>query len=272
MSTSCHHNCASCAKKGACADEHKLVLNAASHVKKVIAVVSGKGGVGKSITTALLASTLNKQGFKTAILDADITGPSIPKMFGVHQPITGSDKGILPAHSTQGVKLMSLNLLLENETDPVLWRGPMITGALGQFWTDVYWGDIDYLFIDMPPGTGDVAMTIFQSFPIDGIIMVSSPQQLVSMIVQKALKMVQKMNLPCIGLVENMAYVECRECGQKYYPFGPSCANDLAKTYHIPTTAQIPMNACFATAGDKGTIETIEFNGLNDIITEIKKM
>lgn len=271
MSETCHHNCADCAKKGSCGKPNQLSLNADSHIKKVIAVVSGKGGVGKSLTTALLANILNKKGFKTAILDADITGPSIPKMFGVHQPVTGSDKGILPAVSQNGVKMISLNLLLENETDPVLWRGPMITGALNQFWTDVYWGDIDYMFIDMPPGTGDVAMTIFQSFPIDGVIMVSSPQQLVSMIVQKAVKMVQKMNLSCIGLVENMAYVMCPDCHKKYYPFGPSQVADLAAAYHIPATGELPMDACFAMAADTGTIETLTPNELDDIVNQIMK-
>ena len=213
----CTHDCSTCGAD--CSSREggiqKAELNPYSSVKKVIGVVSGKGGVGKSMVTALSALAATRNGFKTGIMDADITGPSIPKMFGVHTKAYGSDYGILPEETPMAIKLMSINLLVENETDPVVWRGPVIGGVVEQFWTEVYWGDLDVLFIDMPPGTGDVPLTVFQSIPVDGIIVVTSPQDLVSMIVAKAVKMANLMNIPVLGLVENMSYITCPDCGRK---------------------------------------------------------
>ena len=215
MSEGCTHDCSSCSKncssRKATKNDFKADLNSKSSVKKVIGIVSGKGGVGKSMVTSLLAATMNKKGFKTAILDADITGPSIPKAFGITQKAQGSDDGIVPVESAGGIKVMSVNLLLADDTDPVVWRGPVIAGTVKQFWTDVVWGDVDFMFIDMPPGTGDVPLTVFQSIELDGIIVVTSPQELVSMIVTKAVKMAELMNIPIYGLVENMSYFTCPE-------------------------------------------------------------
>ncbi len=257
----CTHDCSSCGES--CSERKEsqsfaAVLNPMSKVKKVIGVVSGKGGVGKSLVTSLLASGMQKAGFRTAILDADITGPSIPRIFGVSGKARGSEYGILPMVSKAGVSMISINLLLENETDPVVWRGPVIGGTVKQFWTDVVWDEIDYMFVDMPPGTGDVPLTVFQSLPVDGIVVVTSPQELVSMIVGKAVKMAQMMNIPILGLVENMSYILCEDCGKKISVFGESHIDDVAKEYGLEVLGQIPINPAISTACDKGEIHTVD--------------
>ena len=253
----CTHDCSSCGADCPSRDGgiQKAQLNPNSSVKKVIGVVSGKGGVGKSMVTALSALAATRNGYKTGIMDADITGPSIPKMFGVHTKAYGSDYGIMPEETAMEIKLMSINLLVENETDPVVWRGPVIGGVVEQFWTDVCWGDLDVLFIDMPPGTGDVPLTVFQSLPIDGIIVVTSPQDLVSMIVGKAVKMANLMNIPVLGLVENMSYVKCPDCGRKIEVFGPSQAEAVAATYGIKLLEQLPIDPVLSQEADMGKIE-----------------
>ena len=255
----CTHDCSTCGAD--CGSREggiqKAQLNAQSKVKKVIGVVSGKGGVGKSMVTALSAIAANRNGYKTGIMDADITGPSIPKMFGIHEKAFASDFGIIPAKTPTELEIMSINLLTENETDPVVWRGPVIGGVVEQFWTDVYWGDLDVLFIDMPPGTGDVPLTVFQSLPIDGIIVVTSPQDLVSMIVTKAVKMAQLMNIPVLGLVENMSYLECPDCGKKIEVFGPSQVEQVAVANGLKVLEKLPINPELAKLADQ---ERIEFN------------
>ena len=241
-------------------------------MKKVIGVVSGKGGVGKSLITSMMAVTMRRRGHSAAVLDADITGPSIPKAFGVHGMLSATDEGIIPAVSTTGVKLVSLNLLLENETDPVVWRGPVIAGTVKQFWTDVMWGDVDFMFVDMPPGTGDVPLTVFQSLPVDGILIVTSPQQLVGMIVEKAVHMAQMMNVPVLGLVENMAYFQCDECGKKHYIFGQSHLEEIANRNGIANSAQLPMDPSLAAACDAGQIEMFDGSWLEPIADAIEKL
>ena len=236
----------------------KEPMNKASNVKKVIGVVSGKGGVGKSFVTSSLACAMNKAGYKVGIMDADITGPSIPKMFGVHGQVYGTEDGMVPMAAENGIKIMSVNLLLDNEEDPVIWRGPVIAGVVKQFWNETVWGDIDYLFVDMPPGTGDVPLTVFQSLPVNGIIIVTSPQELVSMIVAKAVKMAQKMNVPILGLVENMSYLECPDCGKKISVFGESHIDEIAKEYDLPVLAKLPIDPKVAEHVDNGTIEYLE--------------
>lgn len=268
----CNHNCAECSKK--CSERTEIqkdAPNQLSHIKKVIAVVSGKGGVGKSSVTSQMAVAMNRRGFKTAVLDADITGPSIPKAFGVHDKAYGNELGIIPATTEGGIELMSINLLLENDTDPVIWRGPVIAGTVRQFWTEVVWNDVDFMFIDMPPGTGDVPLTVFQSLPVDGIIIVTSPQELVSMIVGKAVKMAQKMNIPILGLVENMSYFKCPDCGKELEVFGKSRVKETAAEYGIENTARLAINPALATACDEGTIEDIdpvELASLADILAK----
>ncbi len=253
----CTHDCESCSS--ACASKEpeslKLKLNEMSSVKKVIGVVSGKGGVGKSTITSMLAVAMNREGYKTAILDADVTGPSIPKAFGLHVRAVGSDLGILPVETSTGIEVMSVNLLLENETDPVVWRGPVISGTVKQFWTDVIWNDVDYMFVDMPPGTGDVALTVFQSLPLDGIIIVTSPQELVSMIVEKAVKMAEMMNIPILGIVENMSYFKCPECGKEHKIFGDSKIEETAEKFGTKVIAKMPIDPEFAKCEDNGSIE-----------------
>ena len=270
----CTHDCSTCQNKCSSAKPESLLAPANSHsnVKKVIGVVSGKGGVGKSLVTGLMATLLQRRGHKTAILDADITGPSIPKMFGVHDKAMGCDDGIIPAETKTGVKLMSINLLLENDTDPVIWRGSLIAGTVKQFWTDVMWGDVDFMFVDMPPGTGDVPLTVFQSLPVDGIIIVTSPQELVGMIVEKAVRMAKMMNIPVLGLVENMAYFECNECGKKHYIFGQSHLEEIAERNDIPMTAQMPMNPALAAACDAGMIEMFDGDWLNKLADAIAQL
>ncbi len=229
-----------------------------SQIKKVIGVVSGKGGVGKSLVTSMLAVTMNRLGYRSAILDADITGPSIPKAFGISEKARADENGLYPVASKNGVQVMSLNLLLENETDPVVWRGPVIGGTVKQFWTDVIWGDVDFMFVDMPPGTGDVPLTVFQSLPVDGIVVVTSPQELVSMIVEKAVKMAELMNIPVLGLVENLSYFTCPDNGKNYAIFGESHIDEIAKTHQIPVLAQLPIDPRIANACDRGDIESLE--------------
>ena len=264
----CTHDCSTCGAD--CASREggiqKAVLNPYSSIKKVIGVVSGKGGVGKSMVTALSALAATRDGFRTGIMDADITGPSIPKMFGVHTKAYGSDYGILPEETPMNIKLMSINLLVENETEPVVWRGPVIGGVVEQFWTEVYWGDLDVLFIDMPPGTGDVPLTVFQSIPIDGIIVVTSPQDLVSMIVGKAVKMANLMNIPVLGLVENMSYITCPDCGRRIEMFGPSQAKAVAAEYGIKLLEQLPIDPILSQEADLGKIEFNEGTQMESIL------
>ncbi|MCD7929607.1 MAG: Mrp/NBP35 family ATP-binding protein [Clostridiales bacterium] len=271
----CTHDCSSCTANCSSREANaipKEPVNQYSNVKHVIAVMSGKGGVGKSMVTASLAVATAKLGFKVGILDADITGPSIPKSFGVHDRAVGVEQGIVPAVTRTGVKIMSLNLLTEHETDPVVWRGPVIAGVVKQFWTDVYWGDIDYLFVDMPPGTGDVPLTVFQSLPVDGILVVTSPQDLVSMIVTKAVNMATLMNVPILGLIENYSYFECPDCGMRHRIFGESHIAEVAVENHLPVLAQLPIDPAIAAAVDAGMVEAIEPNGLADTASIIASM
>ncbi|MGM9607288.1 MAG: P-loop NTPase, partial [Oscillospiraceae bacterium] len=244
-------------------------LNKNSSVKKVIGVVSGKGGVGKSLVTAMLAVLTQRKGYRAAILDADITGPSIPKVFGIHKKAAVGENGILPAETKFGTKVMSINLLLEHEGDPVVWRGPIISGVVKQFWTDVNWGNIDYMFVDMPPGTGDVPLTVFQSLPIVGIIVVASPQELVEMIVEKAVRMAGMMKVPVLGLVENMAYFKCPTCHDKHFIFGQSHIAELATRFQIDSTAQIPIAPALTALCDQGSIESFTGNWLDQMIQTI---
>lgn len=270
----CNHDCSSCSSD--CADRkaedmHEK-LNQYSSVKKVIGVVSGKGGVGKSLVTSLLAVTFNRMGKNTAVLDADITGPSIPKAFGINkQRCVGSDEGIMPVQTETGIDVISVNLLLENETDPVVWRAPIITNTVKQFWIDVVWKDEDYMFVDMPPGTGDVPLTVFQSIPLDGIIVVASPQELVSMIVEKAVKMAKMMNVPILGVVENMSYFMCPDCGKKYSVFGESHIDEVAKRYGTKVLAKLPIDPEIAKFVDNGQVEFLGGDYLNDAAAQIEK-
>ena len=267
----CSHNCSECSSK--CSEESLIKeTNKQSKVKKVIGIVSGKGGVGKSLVTSMMAVSMQRKGYKTAILDADITGPSIPEAFGIHERADGSEEGIIPCVSKMGTKLMSVNLLLEDESDPVVWRGPVIAGTVLQFWTDTIWGDVDFMFVDMPPGTGDVPLTVFQSLPVDGIIVVTSPQELVSMIVGKAVKMAKMMNVPVIGIVENMSYFECPDCKGKHSIFGESNIEALAAEYEIHSVSKIPMNPALAKACDKGAIELFDGNWLDDLADKVENI
>lgn len=261
MVENCSHNCEGCTEN--CSERTKESFlektNEMSHIKKVIGVVSGKGGVGKSLVTSLLAVLAQRKGYKTAIMDADITGPSIPKAFGLHGHAEASEWGLFPVKTAAGIGVMSLNLLMKNETDPVVWRGPLISGAVKQFWTDVIWGDVDYMFIDMPPGTGDVALTVFQSIPVDGIVIVASPQELVGMIVEKAVNMAKMMDVPVLALVENMSYITCPDCGKEIHVFGESHIDEIAKKHGVETVARMPIDPKLAATCDAGTIES--FNG-----------
>ena len=261
----CTHNCQTCSQNCSERKEESLLEapNKLSNIKKVIGVVSGKGGVGKSLVTGLMAVLSQRAGYKTAVLDADITGPSVPKMFGITEKAQGSEMGIFPVNTKTGIEIMSLNLLVKNETDPVVWRGPVIAGTVKQFWTDVIWNDVDFMFVDMPPGTGDVPLTVFQSIPIDGIIVVASPQELVSMIVKKALNMANLMNIPVLGLVENMSYLECPDCGKKIKVFGESHIDETAKETGTEVLAKLPINPKLASACDAGMIELFEGDWLN---------
>lgn len=273
MSENCTHDCSTCSQNCSDRSEPQSFLekpHELSHVKKVIGVVSGKGGVGKSLVTSLLSVTMNRRENKTAILDADITGPSIPKAFGLKEKATGNELGLFPVKSKTGINVMSVNLLLENETDPVVWRGPVIAGTVKQFWTDVIWGDVDYMFVDMPPGTGDVPLTVFQSLPVDGIIVVTSPQELVEMIVDKAVKMANLMNIPVLGLVQNMSYFECPDCGGKHRIFGDSDIKEVAKRHGIKNVAELPIDPALTKACDNGVIELFEGDWLEAMADAIE--
>lgn len=274
MSENCTHNCSTCASNS-CASRKKESMLKAPHekssVKKVIAVVSGKGGVGKSLTTSLLASYANKQGKSVGLMDADITGPSIPHMFGVDERITGDEKGINTVLSPSGMQMVSMNLLLDDATSPVIWRGMVISGTVMQFWTDVIWKDVDLLFIDMPPGTGDVPLTVFQSIPIAGIVIVTTPQDLVKMVVEKAVNMARIMNIPVLGLVENMSYLTCPDCGKKMEIFGHSKAAEIAAEYGIPAIARMPLDSNISKLADAGRIEDYETDALKDVFAQIEK-
>jgi len=269
----CTHDCSTC-KEDQCDRKESFLKkpHELSTIKRVIGIVSGKGGVGKSLVTALTAVSFNRRSYKTAIMDADITGPSIPKMFGLTEKAKGAENGLLPVKTKTGIEVMSINLLLDNDTDPVVWRGPVIGGVVTQFWTDVIWGDVDYMFVDMPPGTGDVPLTVFQSLPVDGIIIVTSPQQLVSMIVEKAVKMARMMNIPVLGIVENMAYYKCPECGKQLEIFGKSRIEEVASSFSLPVLGRLPITPDYATQSDKGLIELFEGDYLDDGVTVIETL
>ena len=273
---SCTSDCSSC--KTSCSsrkpnkEDFLVPANEYSQIKKVIGIVSGKGGVGKSFITSYLSVLMNRRGYKTAILDADITGPSIPKAFGIHSKAAGNDLGILPAISKNGTKIMSVNLLLETEETPVIWRGPVIAGTVKQFWSEVLWEDVDYMFVDMPPGTGDVPLTVFQSLPVDGLIIVTSPQELVSMIVSKAVNMANEMDIPIIGLVENYSYVQCGKCGEKISVFGTSHIDEIAEKYKLPVLGKIPIDPEIAAAIDGERVEDLKGDWINAAADMLEKI
>jgi Mrp family chromosome partitioning ATPase len=274
MSDNCSNNCKSCGED--CAERKEKAdfreqPHELSNIKKVIAVVSGKGGVGKSSVTSMLAVTMRRAGYEVAILDADVTGPSIPKAFGLKRKASGDSTGFYPVESATGIKVMSVNLLLEDETDPVVWRGPILGNTVKQFWTDVVWGDVDFMFVDMPPGTGDVPLTAYQSLPIDGLIIVTSPQELVSMIVSKAVKMAEMMSVPVLGLVENLSYFKCPDNGKEYKVFGDSHIDEIAKAHQLKVLAKLPMEPKISAACDKGMIELFDGNWFDDIENLLKE-
>ncbi len=277
--------CSSCSSAGSCSSEScegcpsskqpqsfQEKLNEYSSVKKVIGVVSGKGGVGKSFVTASLATAMRKKGYEVGILDADITGPSIPKMFGVHGPAMGSEMGILPIAAEDGTKIMSINLLMEDEEAPVIWRGPVIAGTVKQFWSDVVWGDLDYLFVDMPPGTGDVPLTVFQSLPVDGIVIVTSPQELVQMIVKKAYNMAGMMDIPVLGVVENYSYLKCPDCGKEIKLFGESHIDEAASELDMQVLGKMPLDSAYAELADEGLFYKADNPYLEDAVKKIENM
>ena len=274
MSENCTHDCSSCGEacESRTAESLLAPMNSKSKIKKVIGIVSGKGGVGKSLVTSLLAAGMQKKGLGCAVLDADITGPSIPKLFGITERAQGSEEGIFPCVSKTGTKLMSVNLLLENDTDPVVWRGPVIGGTVKQFWTDVLWGDVDCMFVDMPPGTGDVPLTVFQSLPVDGVIVVASPQELVGMIVEKAVNMAAMMKKNVVGLVENMSYYVCPDCGAKHEIFGASRADGLAALHGIPNVAKLPIDPRLAACSDGGLMEVFSGDWLDGMADAVEKL
>jgi len=267
MSENCNHECGACGESCTERKEEQIdfseKLHEMSSVKKVIGVVSGKGGVGKSLVTSMLAVTMKRRGYNAAILDADITGPSIPKAFGLREKAVGSELGLLPVRSKTGIDIMSINLLLANDTEPVIWRGPLLGNMVKQFWSDVIWSNVDYMFIDMPPGTGDVPLTVFQSIAVDGIIIVTSPQELVSMIVSKAVNMAEQMSIPILGLVENMSYFKCPDCGKEYSVFGESHIEEIARKHNIKVLGRLPIDPRLAAACDKGMIELFDGNYLD---------
>ena len=271
--SSCSGNCSTCGSD--CADrkaESLLAsLNPKSTVNKVIAVVSGKGGVGKSTVTAMLAVAMARQGKRVGVLDADITGPSAPTAFGVTECQGANEDGLYPALTRGGIQVMSINLLLDNPADPVVWRGPVIAGAVKQFWTDVIWEDVDYLFVDMPPGTGDVPLTVFQSLPVDGIVIVTSPQDLVSMIVSKAVKMAEMMHIPVLGFVENYSYLECPDCGKRISVFGQSHLDEIAAKFGLPVLARLPIDPAVAQAYDNGMMETVNTDALSQVVEAVRR-
>lgn len=269
----CSHNCSGCSENCSERDPKSFIEkpHELSHIKKVIGIVSGKGGVGKSLVTCMSAVLMNRRGFSTAVLDADITGPSVPKAFGLKEKAQGNETAIFPVTTKKGIRVMSVNLLLPDDTDPVVWRGPIIAGTAKQFWTDVIWDDVDYMFVDMPPGTGDVPLTVFQSIPLDGIIVVTSPQELVSMIVGKAVKMAEMMNIPIIGLVENMSYVECPDCNKRISVFGESHIDETAKKFNLKVIAKLPIDAELAKLVDNGLLELMETNAADPIADAIEE-
>lgn len=272
----CTHDCSNCPSANGCGSfDPKSLLeetNEHNNIKKVIAVVSGKGGVGKSLVTSMMAVSMRRMGYNVGVMDADVTGPSIPKIFGITENASAVEEGILPLYTEAGISTMSVNNLLDDSTDPVLWRGPVIAGLVKQFWTDVLWGDIDYLFVDMPPGTGDVPLTVFQSLPVDGIIVVTSPQDLVSTVVAKAIKMADMMNIPIIGLVENYSYFKCPDCGSEISIFGESHVDEVAKKFDIPVLAKLPINPELAKKCDEGNIETFEGDWLAEAADKVKNV
>ena len=270
----CTHDCSSCGEN--CSEREAEMdlsakLNPQSSVKKVIAVVSGKGGVGKSLITSLMASEMQRRGYQSAVLDADVTGPSIPKAFGIHEHAKGTEDALIPCYSVRGTEIMSINLILDNETDPVVWRGPVIAGVVTQFWSDVIWDNVDYMFVDMPPGTGDVPLTVFQSLPVDGIIIVTSPQDLVSMIVAKAVNMANMMNIPVLGIVENMSYFKCPECGKEHEIFGESKVAKVAEEFGVKHYARLPIDPVVAAMVDAGEVESVDTAALNELVDFIEK-
>ncbi len=271
MSSSCSGNCSSCSSSCEKKDLH-IPANPMSNIGKVIGIVSGKGGVGKSLVTSLCAVAAKTKGYNTAVLDADITGPSIPKAFGIKGMAEANDAGLFPRESKMGIKVMSVNLLLDDEEKPVIWRGPVISGMVQQFWQEVIWGDVDYMFVDMPPGTGDVSLTVFQSLPLNGIIVVTTPQDLVTMIVKKAYNMAKMMNIPIIGVVENMSYLECPDCKKKINIFGESKADEVAKQLGVPVLAKLPINPATASLVDKGAVELADTDDFKTVIETIEKI
>ena len=276
-SENCNYNCSSCGENCGSRTEEQIdfrtPLNPASSVKKVIGIVSGKGGVGKSLVTSIMAVRMNRLGYRVGILDADITGPSIPKAFGVKDGVFATPDGLMiPVKTKEGIEILSSNLILENETDPVIWRGPVVAGAIKQFWQEALWQDIDYMFVDMPPGTGDVPLTVFQSLPVDGILIVTSPQELVSMIVGKAVNMAKKMDIPILGLVENMSYLECPDCGKKIPVFGESHIEEVGKEYGVPVLAKIPIQPQIAACVDAGNAEEIQAEWLDGAVEAVYKL
>lgn len=272
MSESCNHMCsqctASCSEREAAQPENRA--QALSHIKKVIGIVSGKGGVGKSLVTVLLASRMRQLGYRTAVLDADITGPSVPKAFGIHERAQGNEDGFLPVETASGIKVMSVNVLLEHEDDPVISRGPLIAGTVKQFWRDVVWGEVDCMFVDMPPGTGDVPLTVLHSLPVDGIVVVTSPQELVGMIVGKSAKMAQRLNVPILGIVENMSYFECPTCHEQHFIFGKGRTTELAERFGIDVISRIPIAPQLAAACDQGNVEYFEQNWLDELVERFR--
>ncbi len=273
MSENCNHDCSSCSTDCSSRDPKSFLEKPhnQSTIRKIIGVVSGKGGVGKSMISSMLAVYFQKKGYHTAIMDADITGPSIPKSFGITEHATGDSAGIYPVITKTGIQTMSVNLLLDNATDPVIWRGPVIAGTVKQFWQEVIWTDVDYMIVDMPPGTGDVPLTVFQTIPVDGIIIVTSPQELVSMIVSKAVKMAQLMNIPIIGMIENMSYIECPDCKKHIEVFGKSHIDKVAAEYQLPVLGKIPITPAIAAASDAGEIENLDCTWIAEAIAEIEK-
>ena len=275
MSQNCSHDCSSCAEncsERTTPESFRIEPNKYSKIKKIIGVVSGKGGVGKSLVTSMLACSMAEKGFKAGILDADITGPSIPKMFGITRKAGANEYGMIPVTSENGIDVMSVNLLVDHDTDPVVWRGPVIAGVVQQFYSDVIWEDIDFLFVDMPPGTGDVPLTVFQSLPVDGIIVVTSPQELVSMIVAKAVKMAEMMDIPVLGIVENMSYFKCPDCGKEIKIFGDSNIDKIAEEHDLEVLGRLPINPQLASLCDQGMIESFEGDWLEKAAKKLEEM
>ena len=269
----CNHDCGSCSAN--CSDrktppDFRVAPHQGTHIKKVIGIASGKGGVGKSTITSLMAVALRQQGLEIAVLDADITGPSIPKGFGIHERAKTEGNAILPCLSKTGIKVMSLNLLLDDQNEPVIWRGPMIAGVVKQFWTDVLWGDVDIMLVDLPPGTGDVPLTVFQSLPLDGVVIVTSPQQLVAMVVAKAVHMAEKLAVPVLGMIENYSYIKCPKCGEIIHPFGKSSTKEAAAELFLPVLGSLPIDPEIASLFDDGNIESANMEIINPIVNQIQ--